>query len=292
MTPNEVVVLVWSILALVAIDGTLICLIVALFLPDAVAFRAVLPILSNGGFLLPAMESWRTGHYTYMMVYGFIIVASSMYHACYAFGNTCHLDPLTYQTYDFLLAQLVIPLTALHVVRFPGRWQWVKRVAICSFIFIISWVQLRLGQDLYIQMVIASISLLIIVGYWFGYNIHRTLTVPNYSWQIVPDIYNWTAFGYGIGLTCISCALFVTQMQSHLYYWSLHSCWHITAPLGQYYILRVHREPDDPVREGFAVLDERISKEILTVAVPRHGYNTRSRKQAPPNGYRHVASRN
>jgi hypothetical protein len=255
----------WAVLSFIIIMGSLTCTLIALLLPDALAFRAAQPILSNGAFLLAAMEAWHGSMYTTMMLYLFIVISSSMYHSCYAFGNTCHMDPLMYQFADFFFAQLVIPLTALHIIRFTGYWIWLKRLAICAFAFVIAFAQHVLGRSLYVQIIIGVVSLLLIVTYWTIYNIvgklHATPEAP-YKWELVPDIYDWTYFGYGITLTCIACALFTTQMQSHRLYWAIHSCWHNCAALAQYYVLKIHRVPFDPVKEGYTIMDS----ELTTVA--------------------------
>ncbi len=249
-------------LGLVIIDVTILCLLVAFFVPDH-AFREALPILSNGAFLLPACEAWHRGRYTRFMINLLIIVSSSMYHACYAFDSACHLSPTLYRALDFFFAQLTIPLTALYIVRFPSpRYAWIERVAIITFGFCIAIVQATLGQTMYIQMVIVFVSLCIIMTYWLVYqSFHHHL-----GGGLIPDIYNWRYFGPAISLSCISCVLFATQTQTPSYYWAIHSVWHVTAAMSQYALLRIHKDPDDqPQPPSYVVLDYPVRSRVVTI---------------------------
>jgi len=261
---RRVVETTWQSLSLVTVVATLGALLVALCITNVSTFHNALPILSNGAFLLPACAAWSLGRYTRMCIFVLIIVASSMYHSCYAFGHTCHLDPLHYQHLDFFFAQLVIPLTALYVVRFDDRWAWLQRVAIVAFAFVIVMVQLTVGHSLIVQMVIAAVSLVVILGYWMGYNVVRGHTWS--TWELIPNIYHWDSLGQAVCLTGIACALFVTQMQAHTLYWAVHSVWHVSAALAQYHLLYIHKEPDNPGARGYSLMD----RPLLFWHVKRH----------------------
>lgn len=268
-SPCEVFLWIWGGLSIFVINGTLVCLLVGLVFPSVgPAFRASMTILSNCGFLKVMLTAWCEREYTTMVLFLGILISSSMYHSCYAFSSTCHLDPLTYQAFDFFFAQMILPVTALHIVPFDGRWIWLKHLAILAFGIVIGFAQNKLGHSIYIQLVITLISVAIIVGYWVGYNVVRkaraTREAP-YSWQFVPDIYKWKPFGYGIGLSGIACALYSTQMSDHLRYWIIHSCWHISGSVAQDFILRIHRRRKDGFVDaddnGYSVLDEKISSQ-------------------------------
>ncbi len=256
---------VWTYVAASVVIVNELCVLAALLLdPGPIgssvrAFQAAIVIISNGAFLLPACKSWYRMHYTYMMFYVLIPITSSMYHTCYAFeGGYCPLGPTVHAFLDFLTAQIIIPLTALYLVRVPSWAYGVKRVIIISSVFVIGVVQYVAGRELYVQMVIALASLLLIVGYWIVYNVLRTSREPGAKWEIIPSIYRWTPFCYCICLTAIACALFVVQQQSHTLYWAIHSQWHTLAALAQYFLMDVHREEENPARDGYSALDKRM----------------------------------
>jgi hypothetical protein len=227
------------------------------------------PVISNLFFLLPAWGAFCLGRYTRFMVYLFIVVASSMYHACLGFGSACHLSPTFYRAVDFFFAQLVIPLTALYVIRFPPRYYWIERVIILAFAFVIVFIQTTLGDSLYIQMILSAVSLILIVVYWIAYNVYRIHNPQLYKgafvWEIVPDIYIWDHFVLGIGLTLVASSLFSTQLQMPRYYWAIHSCWHATAAMGQYFVLFIHKAPPNT---RYAPLDYAIRGGNIAHIVP------------------------
>ncbi len=267
-SPCEIFLWVWGALSVFVINATLVCLLVGLNDSVGPSYRASMTILSNCAFLRAMLTAWCKREYTTMMIYAGILICSSMYHSCYVFSSTCHLDPLTYQAFDFFFAQLLLPVTALHIVRFDGRWIWLKHLAIIAFGIVIGISQHTLGNSIYIQLVITLVSLAIIVGYWVGYNVVRKARATKekpYKCQFVPDIYKWQNFFYGICLAGIACALFSTQMSSHLLYWIIHSCWHIAGAVSQHYVLLVHRkrtdDEDEDTDDGYSVLDEKISSQ-------------------------------
>lgn len=187
----------------------------------------VLTIISNVAFLLPACEAAYKGKWTRFSIYILIVVASSMYHTCNSYPGSCALPSETLRHLDFFFAQLLIPLTALYVIHFSARWAFLERIFIVAFAFGIFLVQMLIGESIYIQMIVASISFAIIVAYWTGYGIvYARLPYYNWDWLIM-----------GLGFTAVACSLFVTQLQYHLLYAYTHSCWHTIAALGQYYLL-------------------------------------------------------
>lgn len=265
-SPCEIFLWIWGGLSVFIINGTLLCLLIGLIFPVGSAFRASMTIVSNLSFLKTMLTAWCKREYTTMVLFLGILISSAMYHSCYAFSSTCHLDPLTYQAFDFFFAQMILPVTALNIVRFDGRWIWLKHLAILAFGIVIGFAQNKLGYSIYIQLIITLVSVAIIVGYWVGYNVVRKARATKenpYKWQVVPDIYKWQPFGYGIGLSGIACALFSIQMSSHLLYWIIHSCWHICGAVAQDFILRIHRKRnvEDVDDNGYSVLDEKISSQ-------------------------------
>jgi hypothetical protein len=193
----------------------------------------ILTVLSNGWFLLPAIQAAILGRWTRFMVYNLIIVASSMYHTCLFSSSNCVFDAMTHRKFDFFFAQLVIPLSALWIIEFPPLYRKLERILIILFALGIWLTLVLIGESFYIQLVLAAISLSLILVYWliYAYVMHK----KDQEWHF-PE-YNWRFLGIGLGYTAVASVLFATQLQNHKFYWAVHSCWHMIAAFGQYFLL-------------------------------------------------------
>lgn len=193
----------------------------------------ILTVLSNAWFLLPAVEAAILGRWTRFMVYNLIIVASSMYHTCLFSSANCVFDAMTHRKFDFFFAQLVIPLSALWIIDFPAPYRKLERILIILFALGIWLTLVLIGESFYIQLVLAGISLLLILAYWGLYAV--VMYKKDKEWHF-PE-YNWDHLASGLGYTAVASVLFATQLQNHKFYWAVHSCWHMIAAFGQYFLL-------------------------------------------------------
>jgi hypothetical protein len=173
------------------------------------------------------------------MVYNLIIVASSMYHSCYFAPSSCVFDALIHRKFDFFFAQLVIPLSALSIVSFAPRVRFLERILIILFALAIWLTLVLIGESFYIQLALAGISFLIIFVYWGVYALYFYKKKKEWTFPA----YRWNYLALGLGYTGVAASLFATQSQNHNFYWAVHSCWHMVAAFGQYFLLlsKVHK---------------------------------------------------
>lgn len=240
-------------------------------------WQDVFTVISNLAFLLPAYEAFWRNRITRGMVYSLIIVASSMYHICNSFRGVCFgASPYVWRSGDFFFAQLVIPLTALYVIQFPrtGYWYLVEHVLIILFAVGTALGQVYFGTTLYLQLILSGISLALIFVYWTVFAIYQC-RIGRDRW--LPD-YNWQYFSIAIGLAALSAALFTAEMQSHLFYWAVHSVWHVCAALSQFFLLFIWDGGDMEYLPRYIALDQRvgaaITKTILHHLTPHQRVTT------------------
>lgn len=209
----------------------------------------VLLIISNAAFFAPAIKAHFLHRNTRAVIYTFMVFASSFYHACNSYLGLCLFPPNVQRKVDFFFAQWLIPLTALYVIKFSPEWYFLERWLIFLFGLAIFVVEVFYSEPFALQLIIAGISLLLIVGYWICFAIAKADAGEK---PRIPT-YDWGYFAMGIALTALACVLFTVQNSWHLGYPYVHSIWHITASQGQYFILCIRDGAD-----AYANLDKDI----------------------------------
>lgn len=220
----------------------------------------VLTIISNGAFILPAVESARRRRWTRFCIYLLVLVNSSIYHTCNSFAGQCAgLPPHVTREMDFFFAQLMIPLTALYVIDFPEELYWMERVLIILSAFIIFLVEQYFESTLLLQLILTGISLTFILIYWAWYALNSHHTKRQHS--ILPP-YRWPHFAMAIGLTAVASSLFVVEMIMPPFYWAVHSIWHVDAALAQYFLLLIWppKDGDEKTSRKYVALDKPLQK--------------------------------
>lgn len=216
----------------------------------------VLSVISNVAFLLPSVQAMYLRHWTRAVLYFFMIFASSFYHACNSWPGQCVLSANVLRKMDFFFAQLLIPVTALYIIKFKGVWCFLERVIImfaAAFLFIVEVVS---DEPFIVQVVISLASFGLIIVYWVGYAIYKgdregKPRIPKYDWE---------AMVYAVACTALACTLFATQRMWHQGYPWVHSIWHILAAFGQYWVLNT-RPKRGPI---YPVLDKNIKEKVDT----------------------------
>lgn len=217
----------------------------------------VLLIVSNVFFLIPSVKSVMLHRYTRAAVYFLMMVASAFYHTCNSFPSACVFEAQTHKKIDFFFAQLIIPVTALYIIKFSPAYAFLERWLIILFAVVIFVIEVVADEAFIVQMVVGLVSVLMIAVYWIYFGIHKyrnekyVLHSPHPRFAI-PN-YNWMDFSLGIGLSALACSLFATQKQWHLGYWAIHSVWHTLAAFGQYFILCIRDEAP-----RYAAMDKQI----------------------------------
>lgn len=216
-------------------------------------------VLSNLAFLIPAKRVWEYARYTRAPLYFLIVFFSGSYHTCRSYGNLCIFSFKMHQMLDFFFAELTIPLSALYLIWFPLRYQWVERLLIIAFAILIFVLQVYTDGDLVVQLVIVAISFTLVLAYWIYMRYFtRRAALPPYS-----VVY----FERGIALTALSVGLFGTQGRFMEGYWAIHSVWHVLGALGQDYIIRT-RPPADPLASVDARIGSRVGSKRFVKSVP------------------------
>lgn len=214
----------------------------------------VLSVISNVAFMLPSGQSMYLRHWTRAVLFFFMIFASSFYHACNSWTGHCTFDANIHRKTDFFFAQLLIPVTALYLIKFKGVWCFVERVLIMLAAATLFVVEVLSNEPFIIQVIISMGSFALIIGYWIGYAVYMNHKegaprIPNYDWE---------AMVLGVGCTALACTLFATQRMWHAGYPWVHSIWHVLAAFGQYWVLNT-RPKRGPI---YPVLDKGIQKRV------------------------------
>lgn len=214
----------------------------------------VLSVISNVAFLLPSVQSVYLRHWTRAILYFFMIFASSFYHSCNSWSGHCYLSADLHRKTDFFFAQLLIPVTALYIIKFKGAWCFLERVFIFLAAAVLFVVEALSNEPFIIQVIIAGASFFAIIGYWIGYAFYTKKTEQKAR---IPH-YDWTAMVLGVGTTALACVLFATQRTWHGGYPYVHSVWHVLAAFGQFWVLMT-RPKRGPL---YPVLDKKISRKL------------------------------
>lgn len=159
------------------------------------------------------------------------MTASIFYHLCDSF-NVCLFTSAQHHHFDFFFAQLIIWSSGLYILHFGIYQEWIEWVLLGVGGIVIIILQITLPGELVVQAGIAGLSFVIIVFYWIIYAEHYSPRhrIPTYYW---PD------FVVAIALTGAAIILFVVQNLAIIPYWIPHSLWHITAAVGQDYLLTI-----------------------------------------------------
>lgn len=199
----------------------------------------IFTVLSNLFFVIPISKAWERDKLASVLVYSFQMFASMAYHSCNSFSGVCFgLSPRLLRDMDFFWAQYLIFLTALNLIMFPTSnkaWRWTPPLLMAVGGTLIFFLQRWIGESTFLQFTIAAVSLGGLVVYWIAYAIYRWVKVDR-DGRLLPP-YNWKYLTYGLALSGMASSLYVTEMQNHNVYWSIHSVWHMSAALGQYFLL-------------------------------------------------------
>lgn len=219
-------------------------LYVSAMLPTSYAVDVLL-ILSNLAFLIPSTVAIFWNRWTRAVAYFMVVIWSSAYHTCRSYGALCVLPFGTLKNLDFFWADLGIPLTALYLINFKPRYQWIERWLIIAFGMGVFILQIKTDGELLPQAIICGVSLSIVLLYWL-------------IWEM--PTYDWSAIAAGIAFTIVSILMFTTQGAFMLGYWGVHSIWHVLGAFGQTYFLMC-KEPASP----YAAIDAKITSNIRIV---------------------------
>jgi hypothetical protein len=216
----------------------------------------VLGVISNAFFLIPCGQAVVLRHWTRAVLYFFMALVSAFYHTCDSWTGTCVLDATIHRKLDFFFAQLLIPVTALYIIKFKGVWCFLERVLIMFTALFLFVVEVVSNEPFIIQVIIAGASFLAIIVYWIGYALYIRKKSGGREWRIPK--YDWGALVIAVACTALACVLFATQRMWHQGYPWVHSVWHALAGLGQYWVLMT-RPKKGPV---YPVLDRKIYRQI------------------------------
>ena len=199
-------------------------------------------VLSNVFFIIPSIKSRLLYRHTRSILYFLMIFASSFHHACIG-GINCVLPATFSRKLDFFFAQLLIPVTALYLIKFPQRMGFIERYIIWSFMVALVMVEYFFDEPLWMQLLVVCISLAILGIYWliFACYAQQEYREETNDYRCgkgfaFPE-YDWIKLGIGISLSGMACTLFATQERWPGGYDFVHAVWHSLAALGQYYIL-------------------------------------------------------
>jgi hypothetical protein len=201
-------------------------------------------VLSNAFFIIPITKAWEYNKLAAVLVYSFQMFASAAYHTCNSFSGVCFgLSPRLLRDLDFFWAQYLIFLTALKLIDFPTStklWRWTPPLLMTAAGTLIFFLQRWIGESTLLQFAIAGVSLGGLVLYWIIYAVHRWLQHDR-DGRLLPP-YRWHYLTYGLALSGMASSLYVTEMQDHTAYWAIHSVWHASAAMGQYFLLMVWKK--------------------------------------------------
>jgi hypothetical protein len=230
----------------------------------------IFTVLSNLAFIIPITKAWKRDKLGTVLVYTFQMFASAAYHSCNSFPGYClGLRPTLLRDLDFFWAQYLIFLTPLNLIIFPTykkAWRWTPPLLMVAAGTLIFFLQRWIGESTILQFSIAAVSLGGLILYWIVYAIYHWLERDRDGSLLPP--YRWPYLTYGLALSGMASSLYVTEMQNHNLYWAIHSVWHLSAALGQYFLLQAREKAvvTDPKR---AILLQRITeKERWTLPRP------------------------
>lgn len=211
----------------------------------------VLLVISNAAFIIPSIKAATLHRWTRAILYFLMIFASSFYHSCKSAPSTCVFPAPIARKMDFFFAQTLIIVTALYLIYFPARYAFIERWAILLGMFALFVTEVFLNEPFSVQIIVAAISLAVVIIYWCFYARFEYLVTGHAK---IPP-YDWDPLVMGIALTALACTLFATQAGwSDGYPW-VHSIWHVSAALGQFFVL-ASRDAGDRM----ASLDKRVEK--------------------------------
>jgi hypothetical protein len=245
-------------------------------------------------FLLPSINAFVYGEYIYSIIYALILFTSGSFHACDE-GFGCVFPFVVETNMDYIVAILIIPMTAIYFVHWHYVWKHMQEILLVLFVFLVILVQVQntSNDSLTGAAIVVAASLGIPLCYWLAYFVYmRWVYVPEVStppgggarlrwkptwtnWGYFPK-YEWGALLASIGLSAIAIALFSTQgMFAYSWVPDIHAMWHIFAAFGQYFLMeikapqkgsvgyyRATRETWQRIRAmgGFAALRQRVDR--------------------------------
>ena len=182
-----------------------------------------LTVFSNLSLLIPAITAYYLNRRLRALIYVFMFIFSALYHLCDSF-DLCLFSFQFHHNLDFFFAEFLIILGGLYLVDFTPSTQYIEYWLIFSGGLIIVILQDVLPGELSVQ---AGITIVVFSG-----------VAINWYLREKRGHYNWILLALGIILSIGSIMLFSVQNVLPQGYWGIHSLWHITAALGQHYILK------------------------------------------------------
>jgi len=215
-------------------------------------WQDIFTVISNIGFLFPAAEAIERQYWIEAIIYLIVTLSSTFYHLCNSWSGAClGLPPDVLRDQDFFWAQLLIPLIALYAIKpWSEHWYAFKICTISITAVGLFYAQRYWGNSPYVQMAVAAASFGAIFFYWLLYALRQSRKPPKKDGsrrRWLPP-YRWEYFSLGLGLSGVAVALFSAEMLNHELYWAIHSCWHLDAAFGQFFLLCIWRTPSEPIR--------------------------------------------
>lgn len=220
-------------------------------------------VLSNAFFIIPSIKAYLLNRHTRSILYFLMIFASSFHHSCIG-GINCVLPANFSRKLDFFFAQLLIPVTALYLIKFPQRLVKLERYIIWSFMVALLMVEYFLNEPFWMQLIVVGLSVLFLFVYWIIYGCYAQKEYREETGEASCNKgcafpkYDWINLGLGLGLSAMATTLFATQERWPGGYDFVHAVWHSLAALGQYYILSSR-----DAAPAWAAMDARIIRHKL-----------------------------
>ena len=217
--------------------------------------------MSNVLFLLPSINAFVYGEYIYSVIYALILFTSGSFHACDE-GFGCAFPFVIEMNMDYIVAILIIPMTAIYFVHWNRLWAPLQHILLVFFVFLVILIQVQNTNDdsLTAPAVVVAAAIAIPVCYWLGYFVYMRwmyyapppgATSPKeeawhptwLNWGYFLK-YEWGALLASISLSAIAIALFATQgMFAYSWVPDIHAMWHIFAALGQFFLMEIKAPP-------------------------------------------------
>lgn len=197
-------------------------------------WNRIFPIISNLAFVAPGIRAILYGRVGRAFIYFLVLFSSGSYHLCKSFSGTCLFQYQSHKQFDFVIAQVNIPIGALYFIYFPLYLAWLEWWTLLISLLLTTLVVTCFSTTFYIQSIVSAAFILVIFIYWvIFYCIHGRL--PKY---------NWRELLLGVSTTIVGLSMFHLQNVWPAGYWALHSLWHILVAFGQFFLIGIRKPVD------------------------------------------------
>lgn len=221
----------------------------------------IFPVISNLAFLAPGIRAIQYGRVGRAFIYFLVIFSSGSYHLCKSYSGACLFEYQSHKQFDFVIAQVNIPVGALYFIYFPLSLAWLEWWTLLISLLLTTLVVTCFSAGFYIQCIISAAFFLVIFIYWgIFYCLHGR--IPKYKWKEVM---------LGVAVSIIGLSMFQLQNVWPAGYWALHSLWHILIAFGQFFLIGIRKMID--IRYSVAskidddVINERNDIEVGSVTI-------------------------